>query len=163
MSSRTKCNTFLLMCCHGTELRPAITGHRCSIARLQKAGLPPPRARQQDQLHVFVQVRLPPFLALQLQVVVQLRLDCANAGAIVAVTNRLMVANNRAFIGFPRRQILCQILYLAQGARAHKSSSTSGSPRHRPLLCNRSKCRDGPSGLRTATKAGVVVSGIHCV
>src|SRR5262249_40227803 len=28
-------------------------------------------------------------------------------------------------------------------ARTHKSSSMSGSPRHRPPLCNRSKCRDG--------------------
>src|SRR5262249_29067810 len=28
-------------------------------------------------------------------------------------------------------------------ARTHKSSSLSGSPRHRPPLCNRSKCRDG--------------------
>src|SRR3979409_2055562 len=31
-------------------------------------------------------------------------------------------------------------------ARTHKSSSMSGSPRHRPPLCNRSKCRDGPEG-----------------
>jgi hypothetical protein len=29
-------------------------------------------------------------------------------------------------------------------ARTHKSSSMSGSPRHRPPLCNRSKCRDVP-------------------
>lgn len=31
-------------------------------------------------------------------------------------------------------------------ARTHKSSSVSGSPRHRPPLCNRGKCRDGPEG-----------------
>src|SRR5579872_6739547 len=27
----------------------------------------------------------------------------------------------------------------------HKSSSMSGSPRHRPPMCNRSKCDDGPA------------------
>src|SRR5262252_4695659 len=30
-------------------------------------------------------------------------------------------------------------------ARTHKSWSMSGSPRHRPPLFNRSKCRDGPT------------------
>jgi hypothetical protein len=49
-----------------------------------------------------VQVRLPPFLALPLQVVVQLRLDCAKAGANMSMTNRQMIASNRAFIGPPR-------------------------------------------------------------
>ena len=39
--------------------------------------------------------------------------------------------------------ILASILDYRTRARTHKSSSMSGSPRHRPPLCNRSKCRDG--------------------
>ena len=53
--------------------------------------------------HVFVQLRLPPFFALPLQVVVQLLLVWAKAGAMVATANRQIVASNKAFIGFPRQ------------------------------------------------------------